>query len=97
VAQLENDDILHPQVLLYPLHALLPCDVLERVVVFSVQPIHDILLKVLEEVHLTLQIFGIDLNSVGLAHVHRTLTAGSDIVEVTEKYSSVERNVTKRR
>jgi len=46
MAQLEDDNMLHPQVLLHPFHTLFSAGILECVVVFAVKSIHDVFLEV---------------------------------------------------
>ena len=83
MAHLKHNHMLHPQILLYPLHALLALRVLERVLVLAIEPVHDVPLKVLEEVHLRLELVGVDGDRVRLAHEDGALAAGGDVVEVS--------------
>ena len=71
VTELEHDDVLHPEILLHPFHALLAGDILERVLILAVEAVHDVSLEVLQQVYLALQLIGVDFNGVRLAHVHR--------------------------
>jgi hypothetical protein len=59
VAHLEHDHMLHAKVLLHKVHTFRPVDVLKRVIVFTVQPIHDVSFEMLQQVDLALQLFGV--------------------------------------
>ena len=85
VTHLEYDNVLHPEILLHPLHTLCPPYIFEGVVILSIEPVHDIPLKVFQEVHLALQLIRVHLYCVGLAHIHRSLPARSDVIKVPAK------------
>lgn len=80
IAQSEHDDVLHSQVLDYPLHAPRPICVLERPIVLAVQTIHDVPLKLFEQVYLVLQVFRMLRRRVRFANVDRSIdtSAGCD-------------------
>ena len=88
MAQLEHDNMLHPQILLHPLHPLLPTHILEGILVLAVQPIHDIPLKMFQQVHLALQLVRIGVHRVRLAHEYRSVSPGGDVVEVSANTTS---------
>ena len=88
MAQLEHDNMLHPQILLHPLHPLLPIHILKGILVLAVQPIHDIPLKVFQQVHLALQLVRVGVHRVGLAHEYRSVSPGGDVVEVSAEPAS---------
>ena len=73
IAQSEHDDVLHSQVLDYPLHAPRPICVLERPIVLAVQTIHDVPLKLFEQVYLVLQVFRMLRRRVRFANVDRSI------------------------
>ena len=88
MAQLEHDNMLHPQILLHPLHPLLPTHILKGILVLAVQPIHDISLKMFQQVHLALQLVRVGVDRVGLAHEYRSMSPGGDVVEVSANTTS---------
>jgi len=62
--QLEDNDVLHAQVLVYPLHALGSCCVSVDVVMMVEQPIHDIPLEALQQIHLGLEFLRVAIQSM---------------------------------
>ena len=84
MTHLEYDNMLHPKVLLYEIHALRSFMILVSVVVIAIQPIHDVTLKVFQQIHLALEVFRILRNRVVLAHIHRPLSSRGDIVKVAD-------------
>lgn len=89
MAHLEDDQVLHPQVLLNEVHSLRPLHVLEGIVVLSIQFIHDIPLEVLEEIHLVLQFLRVLGYSVWLAEVNSPIPASRDVVEVATEAQKI--------
>lgn len=75
VAELEHNDMLHAEILLYPFHALLAANILERVCVLAIEPVHNIPLEMLEQVHFAFKLLGVNLNGVRLTHIDRAGTA----------------------
>lgn len=62
--QLEHNHMFHPQILVHPLHALRPLHIPIDVIVVVEQPVHDIPLETLQEIHLTLQVLGICVHGI---------------------------------
>jgi len=86
VAQFEDDDMLHPQILLDPIHALLSRDVFESVVVLAIESVHDVSLEVFQEVHLVLQFIRVGVDGVRLAHVDRPLSTSSNVIKMSKAF-----------
>lgn len=87
MAHLKHNNVLHPQILLHEIHPLRPIVILIRIHVLAVQPVHHVLLKMLQEVDLGLEtILGVVRQRVILAHVDGGAWAAvGDIVEMAEK------------
>ena len=54
MAHLEDNDMLHSEILLYKVHAFAALQVLISIVIFPIKSIHHVSLKVLDEVDLAL-------------------------------------------
>ena len=85
MAQFEHDDLLHSKVVLDPRHSLRFVGVLESVVVLAIEAVHDILLKVLQEVHFRLRFLRLFFDGEGFPHVDGPVSPRSDCVKVTEE------------
>ena len=85
VTRLENNNMLHPEILLNEVHPLSSVGVLESVFIVTVEPIHDVALEVLQQVDLCLEIFWILRDSIILSNVDCTMLAGRYIIKMTVK------------
>jgi hypothetical protein len=74
--------MLHPQILLHPLHPLLPLRIHVRIIVLPIQPLHDVLLKVLQQIDLGLELVRVLGGGVRLSDVYRPSTTGGNVVKV---------------
>lgn len=70
---------------MHPLHAFRSLDVLEGKVVLSPEAIHDIPLKVLQEIHFALEFVRVELDCVRLPDIDRTMLPRSDVIKVPAK------------
>jgi hypothetical protein len=84
MAHLEDNDMLHPEVFLYEDHALCALDVFKRVIVLAIKAIHDISLKVLEEIHLAFGFLRMVIYRVVLADVRRAMVPRGDEIKRAE-------------
>ena len=84
MTHLENNNMLHPQILLHPLHPLLPLRIHKRILILPIQPLHDVLLKVLEQIDLGLELFRVLGSGIRFPNVYRPTTTGGNIVEMPE-------------
>lgn len=85
VTHLENNNMLHPEILLNEVHPLSSVGVLESVFIVTVEPIHDVALEVLQQVDLCLEIFWILRDSIILSNVDCTMLAGRYIIKMAVK------------
>lgn len=69
VAQLEHNDMLHANILLHKLHPVVERSISVRVVVVSVETVHDVLLKVLQQVYFALEVFWVVVHRVVLSNI----------------------------
>ena len=70
VTHLKYNDMFHAKVLLNEIHPLRAVAILVGVVVVAIQPVHDVLLEMLQEVDLALQLLRVFRDRVVLANVH---------------------------
>lgn len=89
MTQLEHNDMLHPEVLLHPLHALCPINVIKGVVVLAIQPVHDIAFEVFQKIHFALQLVGVLIDGVRLPDIYCSLPPRRDVVEMPNRKTSI--------
>ena len=77
----------HPQVLLDELHSGGLEMILVRIIVVTVQTVHDVTLKVIKQVHLFREFFWSVFGAVVLTNVHGAMSFGSDVVKVAATLS----------
>lgn len=82
MAHLEDNNVLHAQVLLDEVHALGAVYVLESVVVITVQPIHDVPFEMFQEIDFALEVVRVFRYSMVLPNINGTLTARRDVIKV---------------
>lgn len=80
--QLEHNHMLHPQILMHPLHTLRPLLILEDVIMLIKQFFHDVPLKTLQQVYLALHFFRVNIDSIRSPNISISLMTRSDIVKM---------------
>jgi hypothetical protein len=75
VTHLKYNNMFHPQILLYKVHPFRLLGVLECILVVAIQSVHDVPLKMLQQVDLSLEVFGILRNGMALADVDRPVSS----------------------
>lgn len=75
MTHLKHNYMLHPQILLDPIHTLCSSDIFKCVIILAIQPIHDIPFKMFQQVNLTLQFVRVTGHCMRLADVDSTMSA----------------------
>jgi hypothetical protein len=70
IAQLENNDVFHSKILLHELHSFPPLNVPVTPRIVPIQSVHDVPLKMLEQVHFGLEIVRITINSMRFTDIN---------------------------
>ena len=94
MAHLKNDDVLHPQELLHKDHAFLALRVFVSIIGLIIQAFHDVVLEVLEQIHLGLDVLRVNIHGMTLANEHTALASGCDEVKVTTKGLAISKCIT---
>lgn len=81
----EHDNMFHPQILLYEVHAFCPLGVFERIFIVAIKSVHDVPFEMLQQVDLGLEIVWVLSDGVVLPYIDCALSSGRDVVEVTMK------------
>ena len=76
MTHLEDNDVFHAEVLLDKVHALRPINVLKRVFIIAVQSIHDVPLKVFQQIYLVLEILRELRDRVILPDIDLSMSSG---------------------
>jgi hypothetical protein len=82
MTHLEDNDVFHAKILLDKVHAPRPIDVLKGVFIVAVQSVHDVPLKVFQQIHLILEILREFRDRVILPYIDLSVSSGRDKVKV---------------
>ncbi len=75
MTHLEDYNSFHAKVFLNKVHAFGALRILESICIIAVESIHDVPLKVLQEIHLGLEVFRVLRYGIALADVHCTVAS----------------------
>ena len=93
MTHLKYNNMFHPQIFLYEVHAFRPLSVFEGILIVAIEPVHDISLKMLQQVHLGLEIIGILRHGIVLPNVNRPVSSRRNIVEMTTRQTYLDNQV----
>ena len=79
----EDDHVFHSQVLLDELHPGGLEMILVRIIIVTIQTVHNVTLEMIEQVHLFSELFGGIFCIVVLTNIHGSMSPWSDVVKVT--------------
>ena len=85
MTHLKYNNMFHPQIFLYEVHAFRPLSVFEGILIVAIEPVHDVSLKMFQQVHLGFEVIRILRHGIVLPNIDRPVSSRRDIIEMTTK------------